>query len=185
MFSEEDLDKDLFLSQIYCVWIHFGSVSALSPICTQNFFFAVWAQQESTLLCSHSDIFDSHQKQDLTSSCLELNICCVFLPFSLQLPPVPILSPPSAFLCTNILLDSFRFSIYAWAHNEGHCCNGSHQEIAAVALWLGCCQLWGCLHGAPHHVFAGWCLCFVIPRFIITHSLRRAEAADVAKGRTP
>lgn len=64
-----------------------------------------------------------------------------FLSLSLRLPPGPIPSPPSVSLRTNILLDRLRFSIYGWAHNEGHCCNGSHQEIAAVALWLGCCQL--------------------------------------------
>lgn len=124
-------------------FIVFGSILVPSLLCLPSalFFFAVWAQEESTLLCSHSDIFDSYQKQDLTSPCSELNICCVFLLFSLRLPPVPILSHPSVFVRTNILLDSFRFSIYGWAHNEGHCCNGSHQEIAAVPLWLGCCQL--------------------------------------------
>lgn len=56
MFSEEDLDKDLFLCQIYCVWIYFGSVSALSPICTQNsrffFFFFLLSELSRALRCS-------------------------------------------------------------------------------------------------------------------------------------
>lgn len=112
------LKTRVFFSFFFCCLSSVGIYAALRP------FGHLWFQPKTGF-----------------NSCLELNICCLFLPFSLRLAPVPILSPPSVFLCTNILLDSFRFSIYGCAHNEGHCCNGSHQEIAAVALWLGCCQL--------------------------------------------
>lgn len=149
MFSEEDLDKDLFLCQIYCVWIYFGSVSALSPICTQNsrFFFFFFCCLSSVGLYGalqpfgHLWFLPKTGFNQLVLRIEHLLRLSSFLSLSLRLPPGPIPSPPSVSLRTNILLDRLRFSIYGWAHNEGHCCNGSHQEIAAVALWLGCCQL--------------------------------------------
>lgn len=80
----------------------------------------------------------------------------IFLSFSLWCPAVPIRNLPSVFLTANITLDWFSFSISDQAQSERHCCNVSHEEIAVVALGLGCSWLRCCLHRAPHNIFAVW-----------------------------
>lgn len=93
--------------------------------------------------------FTVHQNERSEQVCfLEL-----YIYFS---PPVPVLTLPSVFLTTNIPLDWFSFSIYDQTQSEGHCCNVSHEEITAVALWLGCSWLRCCLHKAPPNIFAVW-----------------------------
>lgn len=189
MFSEEDLDKDLFLCQIYCVWIYFGSVSALSPICTQNsrffsfsfFFFAVWAQEESML-----DIFDSYQKQDLTSSCSELNVVYVFLPSLSDFLQCPSSVLPPSFSALIFFWIAFQFPFTVLPTMRGIA------VMAHTRKW----QRWPCGLAAAsrravhteHLTYIRWVGVWVLsPPDSLSHSPSpsRAEAAAVAKGWAP
>ena len=130
--------EDLFFHLIYCLDLVLFFFHLISSAQEVLLFFCVWVRVWPQQSFRH------------------LYMNWIFVPFSLWRPPVPIPSLLSVFHNTPVPLDWFRFSIYDQTQSEGRCCNDSHEEIAVVALWLGCSWLQCCLHRASRNIFAGW-----------------------------
>lgn len=160
MFSLEDLDKDLFVCQIYCVWICFGSVCALSPNCTGSlpFFFCRRGLSSAVTYGAPEPLRHLWFPPNRWVRFLELNIFCTFL--SLWPPPVAILGHPSmsAALIFSWVGFDFPFTItpkkkrgiavrsHMWKLQRCHC------GLAAASC--------GAVYRAPHSIFAGWVSAF-------------------------
>lgn len=181
MFSEEDLEKDLFLlSDLLCLdlfWFRLCFVSHLhSKFKGFSFFLFFFLLSELSrnlplhFTISHSDIFDSYQKQDLPACVWNWTFAASFflsLSHFLQCP-------------SSVLPPSFSALIFFWiAFDFPFRVEPTTRGIAVMAHTRKL-QRWRCGLAAAscravytEHLtmyLLGGCLCFVIPRFIIAQS---------------
>lgn len=145
MFSLEDLDKDLLVCQIYCVWICFGSVCALSPNCTGSL---------AVFLSSGSELSGNLRRPGAIQTSLipteQMSLIFQNWIFS----PLPSMSAALIFPWIG-----FRFSVYNYTEKRkekrGIAVTSHMRKLQRSHCGLAAASC-GAVYRAPHSTFAGW-----------------------------